>query len=83
MCRVELHTANLNLELHTSTNPDNRGTDFAGRVQPSADFIDCLLTGAMAALPAFLTAFTACLKTDNDGQPTAYTPGHRQRCSDS
>ena len=46
---------------------------------PSADFIGCLLTGVMAALPAFLDAFMRCL-AGGEGSGK-FNPGDRARCS--
>lgn len=42
------------------------------------DFISCLFTGVIGALPAFLEAFMNCLA----GTPpqTGYQPGDRTRC---
>lgn len=45
----------------------------------SQDFISCLFTGVIAALPAFLEAFMQCLA--GGGPTTGYQPGNRSRCA--
>jgi len=63
MCRLEFDPKTLHIWLD---------------MKPRADFIGCLLTGVMAALPAFLEAFMKCL---GGGGPSGdYNPGNRQRC---
>jgi len=44
----------------------------------AGDIMSCLLAGLIAALPAFLQAFMACMS----GTPTggSYNPGDRNRC---
>lgn len=44
----------------------------------SADFISCLMTAAIAALPQFLEAFMGCLAGATPGP--GYQPGDRVRC---
>jgi len=46
--------------------------------RPLADFVPCLLTALMAALPYFLEAFVACLTSQQPGAD--YKPGTRKRC---
>lgn len=43
------------------------------------DFVGCLLTGVLAALPCFLEAFMKCLAGEN-GPTTGFKPGDRDRC---
>lgn len=57
----------------------NRHLQLELEVTPTADFIGCLLTGVMAALPAFLEAFMKCL-AGGEGT-TGYKPGDRDRCA--
>jgi len=46
-----------------------------------ADFIGCLFTGLIAALPCFLEAFLACLSGTGPGSgDDDYDPGTRNRC---
>jgi hypothetical protein len=63
MCHVEITSPKANVAL-----------DF----HPSQDFISCLFTAAIAALPAFLESFMTCLS----GTPASpgYNPGDRTRC---
>lgn len=59
-------------------NIEGKGVDVNLDVNPSADFIGCLLTGVMAALPAFLEAFMRCLGGGTGSGD--YNPGTRDRC---
>lgn len=52
-----------------------------GLTQPQADFIGCLMTGVLAAMPYFLEAFLKCLSGANGtGSDDQYAPGQRDRC---
>lgn len=57
------------------------GFQFDIKLEPTADFVGCLMTGAIAALPCFLEAFTKCLAGAADDPDGAYKPGTRIRCS--
>lgn len=52
-----------------------------GMTQAQADFIGCLMTAAITAMPVFLSALMKCLSggngTSDDHQ---YAPGERERC---
>jgi len=48
-------------------------------VDAQADFIGCLLTAVIAALPCFLESFMKCLAGGN-GPSTGFKPGDRTRC---
>jgi len=49
--------------------------------QAQADFVGCLLTAAMTALPVFLQAFMGCITNSNPPDPEEpYKPGTRERC---
>lgn len=52
---------------------------FSVDLQAQGDWLSCLMTGVMAALPAFLDAFMKCLSTGNGGTAD-YNPGDRNRC---
>lgn len=41
------------------------------------DFLGCLISAIMEAVPCFLTSFMACLA---GGGAAGYTPGDRPRC---
>lgn len=64
MSRVTISTQHLHLQLD---------------VKPSADFISCLITALVGALPTFLQAFMSCLA--GGGTPGDYKPGDRLRCA--
>lgn len=44
------------------------------------DFVGCLLTGVLAAMPTFLAAFMDCLAGGITPGPGLYKPGGRDRC---
>jgi len=64
MCVVKIHSPTMNAELD---------------IKPQQDFFSCLMSAAIAALPAFLEAFMACL--GGGSTPGTYKPGDRRRCS--
>ena len=47
-------------------------------INPSADWLACLIPALIAGLPAFIDAFMKCIAAGNSGN--GYTPGDRQRC---
>ena len=63
MCRACIEGANFKLD---------------AVVNPQPDFINCLLAGALAAMPYFLEAFLACMAGGGGG--IGFTPGDRTRC---
>lgn len=79
MCRVDIHTRNLRVSAEAKRADDGSGYDLTAKIVPTADFVGCLLTGAMAALPAFLQAFMTCLGGGGGGTGQ-YNPGQRKRC---
>ena len=52
---------------------------FAIEFDAQADFVGCLLTGVLAALPCFLEEFMKCLAL-GPGPGTGFKPGDRDRC---
>lgn len=48
------------------------------RTWTQQDFVGCLLTGLLAAMPYFLEAFLTCL--GGGGATGDYRPGDRTRC---
>lgn len=48
-------------------------------LEAQQDFVGCLLTGVLAALPAFLEAFMNCLAGGGNGG-SGFRPGDRTRC---
>lgn len=48
--------------------------------EPQGDFVSCLLTGVLAAMPTFLAAFMDCLGGGGAAGPGQYTPGSGKRC---
>lgn len=65
-------------DLHTSGDAIRSGLDFNDLSQAQADFLNCLLSGVLAAMPYFLEAFLTCL--GGGGSSGDYTPGSRKRC---
>lgn len=53
--------------------------NFAVEVDAQQDFISCLMTAVIAALPCFLESFMKCLSGAN-GPSTGHNPGNRARC---
>jgi len=52
-----------------------------GLTQPQADFIGCLMTAAITAMPVFLQALMTCLGGGNgSGADDKFAPGDRERC---
>jgi len=52
-----------------------------GMTRAQADFIGCLMTAAITAMPVFLQALMGCLSaTPPPGDDDAYTAGDRTRC---
>jgi len=49
--------------------------------RPQADFISCLMSAVIAALPSFLEAFMGCLAGPGPSPgDDDYDPGTRNRC---
>lgn len=46
--------------------------------RPLGEFVPCLLSALVAAMPYFLEAFLACLS--DGGSTEDYQPGSRKRC---
>lgn len=65
MCKVCFETAKDKLELEFT---------------PSVDFIGCLMTAVMTAIPVALQAFMTCLAGGGGGGKADYKPGDRERC---
>lgn len=53
---------------------------FAVELDAQQDFLSCMMTAVIAALPCFLEAFMKCLAGGN-GPSTGFTPGDRGRCT--
>jgi len=55
-----------------------RNTDIVLDVKINQDLFTCLIPAVLAALPAFLDAFFACI--GGDGSADQFRPGTRTRC---
>jgi len=52
-----------------------------GITRAQADFVGCLMTALLAALPSFLENLMTCLRGNTPPAPgDAYKPGDRPRC---
>jgi len=52
-----------------------------GMTRAQADFIGCLMTAAITAMPVFLQALMSCLSGGGGGsKDDKYQPGDRPRC---
>lgn len=54
--------------------------DFRNLTPQQGDFVNCLMVGAMAALPCFIQAFINCLGGGTTPGGDDYKPGSRDRC---
>jgi len=52
---------------------------FTVELDAEQDFLSCLMTAVIAALPCFLESFMKCLAGGN-GPSTGFKPGDRTRC---
>lgn len=48
--------------------------------EQQADFMSCLMTAAVAVLPAFLAAMLKCMAGQAAPPTTGFDPGDRTRC---
>jgi len=54
-----------------------------GMTRAQADFVGCLMTAVLEALPVFLASLMGCLSSaPTPGEDDAYKPGDRTRCGD-
>ncbi len=58
---------------------ESKHVSFKTEIDVKQDFISCLMTGVVSALPAFLEAFMNCLA--GGSTPGEYKPGDRFRCA--
>ena len=58
---------------------DSPMAKFVVDFEAQQDFLSCMMTGVIAALPCFLEAFMKCL-TGTNGPSTGHNPGNRARC---
>lgn len=63
MCSVKIESPNLTASFE---------------LNPSADWLACLIPALLAGLPAFIDAFMRCIA--GNGSTDGYKPGDRQRC---
>lgn len=53
-----------------------------GWTKAQADFVSCLITGVVTAMPYFLDSFLQCLAGNgSSGGDDVYQPGDRTRCA--